>query len=172
MIGGGNAGRREASVTPADRDSAVEAEEAALRILNGAAQSAAGLQRRLRRRGFTEEAAERATAAMLRFGYIDDTALAQSIAGRRQRTGRGRVRVAAELRARGIDDQAIAATLGDIDPDAERTSALELGRRLAARASRDIADRQSRQRLGGVLQRRGFDTDTVVWVLRELEREG
>jgi regulatory protein len=109
---------------------------------------------------------------MIELGYVDDAALASAIAGRRQRTGHGRIQVAAELRARGVADEAIADTLGDVDIDAERASALALGRRLAERASRDIADRQGRQRLAGALQRRGFDTETVSWVLRQLERDG
>jgi regulatory protein len=108
---------------------------------------------------------------MAELGYVDDTALASSISARRQRTGHGRMRVAAELRSRGVDDAAISATLDGVDAGAERAAALRVGRRLAERASRDIADRQGRQRLAGALQRRGFDTETVTWVLRELERE-
>jgi SOS response regulatory protein OraA/RecX len=170
VTGPGSAGRRQAPAAPAAPDSVAAAEEAAVRILSAAAQSAAGLQRRLQRRGFSEEASRSATALMVGHGYIDDGALAQSIAARRQRTGHGRIQVAAELRARGVDGGAIAVTLGEVDPVAERGAALALGRRLAERASRDIADRQGRQRLGGALQRRGFDSETVAWVLRELER--
>jgi regulatory protein len=147
------------------------AEEVALRILVGAAQSASGLRRRLAARGFSDEAAAAATAAMTELGYVDDAALAGSISSRRRRTGHGRIRVAAELRARGVGDAAIAATLAGVDADTERAAALQVGRTLAERASRDIADRQGRQRLGAALQRRGFDTETVTWVLRELARE-
>jgi regulatory protein len=147
------------------------AEEVAVRILSAASQSAAGLRTRLQRRGFSEAAAAAATEAMVRLRYVDDAALAGALAGRRQRSGHGRIQVGAELRARGIDDEAISATLAGVDPDAERAAALALGRRLAQRATNDIADHRGRQRLGGALQRRGFDTDTVGWVLRELERE-
>lgn len=157
---------------PAEPDSVTAAEEVAVRILAAAAQSAAALQQRLQRRGFSAEAAAAATAAMVARGYVDDATLASSIAARRQRTGHGRIQVGAELRSRGIDSEAISATLAEVDVESERAAALELGRHFARRASRDIADRQGRQRLGGALQRRGFDSDTVGWVLRELEREG
>ena len=157
---------------PADPDSVAAAEDVALRILAAAAQSEAGLRRRLQGRGFSEEAAASATAAMVNHGYVDDGSLAQSIAARSQRTGHGRIRVAAELRARGVDDGAISQTLSDVDPEAERTAALALGRRLAHSPARAITDRQGRLRLGGAMQRRGFDHETVAWVLRELEREG
>ncbi|MBJ7609692.1 MAG: regulatory protein RecX [Candidatus Dormibacteraeota bacterium] len=166
-----SAGPRERPAPPDDPGSAAAAAEVAVRILGGAAQSAAGLTRRLRQRGFTEQAAAEATAAMRGYGYLNDAAFANSIAARRQRTGHGRMHVGAELRARGLEPDAIAATLAAVDTDAERAAALELGRRFADRASRDIADRQGRQRLGGALQRRGFDSDTVGWVLRELDGE-
>jgi regulatory protein len=162
--------RQESPAAPEDPDSAAAAEQVALRILGGAAQSAATLQRRLQRRGFTAEAALAATAALVGYGYIDDAALAQSIAARSQRTGHGRVQVAAQLRARGVEDAAIAATLADVDPDAERASALELGRRLWERAHEGRTAQQRRERVAGSLLRRGFDRETVHWVFRELER--
>jgi regulatory protein len=158
------------ALLPDDPDCAAAAERVALRILAGAAQSAAALHRGLRRRGFTEEAAGAATAAMLGRGYVDDAALALSIAARSRRTGHGRIQMTAQLRARGVDDEAIAETLGAVDPEAERAAALTLGRRLWGRASGGSTERQRRERMGGALQRRGFDTETVHWVLRELER--
>ncbi len=158
-----------ALAAPQDPDSASAAEEVALRILRGADQSARGLLQRLRRRGFSEHAAEQATAAMVSLGYVDNSALAGSLAARGQRTGHGRLRVAAQLRARGISDNAVAATLAVVDIDAERAAALELGRRLAGRTA-GIPEEDRRRRLYGQLQRRGFDTETVHWVLRQLER--
>ena len=171
MSSAGSAGRHQAPATPADPDSVTAAEEVAVRILAAAAQSAAALERRLVRRGFSPEAAAAATAAMVARGYVDDAGLANAIAARRQRTGHGRIQVGAELRARGIPSEAISATLADVDIEDERAAALQLGRHFAQRASHDTTLRQGRQRLGGALRRRGFDSDTVRWVLRELERE-
>ncbi len=145
------------------------AEEVALRILRGAAQSAGALQQRLRRRGFSEEAAAAATAAMVRYGYVDDVALATSLAARSQRSGHGRIQVAAQLRARGIDDDAVAATLAVVDPDAERAAALALGSRLWGRVTNGQLAQVRRRRVFGQLQRRGFDVETVHWVMRKLD---
>ncbi|HWF57630.1 MAG TPA: RecX family transcriptional regulator [Candidatus Dormibacteraeota bacterium] len=164
-------GRGKAPEAPEDPDSAAAAEQTALRMLRGAAQSAAALQRRLQRRGFTEQAAVAATAAMVRFGYVDDAALAQSIAARSQRTGHGRIQMAAQLRSRGVDGDAIAATMADVDPEAEREAALALGRRLWDRGAPGRAAAERRQRVAAQLQRRGFDMDTVRWVFREVERQ-
>jgi SOS response regulatory protein OraA/RecX len=167
----GSAGRHQAPAPPIDPDSAAAAEEVAVRILAAAAQSASALQQRLQRRGFSAEAAQAATAAMVARGYVDDAALASAIAARRQRTGHGRIQVGAELRARGVGSEAISATLADVDVDAERAAALQLGRHFAQRTAHDVDAQKRRQRVGGALQRRGFDSDTVGWVLRELERE-
>lgn len=152
-----------------DPDDAAAAEGVAVRILGGASQSAAALHRRLRRRGFSEEGAEQTTAAMVAHGSVDDAAFAQSIAARRRRTGHGRIAVIAELRAKGIDDIAVNNVAGTTDVEGERSSALVLARRLAGHAGRDPTDRAGRQRLGASLQRRGFDVETVRWVLRHLD---
>jgi SOS response regulatory protein OraA/RecX len=155
----------------ADAHSAAAAEEVALRILSAAAQSASALWQKLRQRGFSEAVSSQATASMVDRGYVNDVALGGAIAARRRRTGHGRIRIAAELHMRGLDADAVAASILELDPDGERTTALELGRRLARRHATDVTDRSQRQRVGAALQRRGFDTDTVGWVLRELERK-
>ena len=138
-----------------------------MRILTGAAQSAAGLRRRLVQRGFTEEAATEATAAMVRHGYVDDAAFADSIATRRRRTGHGRLAVLAEMRQRAIDTDVIADLAAASSADDERAAALELAMRLA-HGRRDPSTRDGQQRLGAALQRRGFESATVSWVLRHL----
>jgi regulatory protein len=170
VTGSSIAGGRGAPAVPDDPDSVAAAEQVALRILHGAAQSAGALQRRLQRRGFSAEAATAATAAMSRRGYVDDTQLAASIAARGQRTGHGRIRVAAQLRARGIDDDDVAVTLAAVDLDAERATALALAARLFDRSNADTPALDRRRRVFGQLQRRGFDTETAHWVLRQLER--
>jgi regulatory protein len=167
----GGAGDRVGPAPPDDPDSASAAESAALRILRGAAQSAQALQRRLQRRGFSEYAAAQATQAMISLGYVDDAALATSVAARSQRTGHGRIQVAAQLRARGIDDGDVAATLAAVDSEDERAAALALATRLFGRAAPGLSAPDRRRRVFGQLQRRGFDTETTHWVLRQLEAD-
>ena len=171
MSASGSAGDRVTSAPPDDPGSASAAEDVALRILRGADQSANALQRRLQRRGFSEQAAAQATAAMVALGYVDDAALATSLAARGQRTGHGRIQVAAQLRARGIDDGNIAATLAGVDTADERAAALALGRRLFGRAAPGLPAMDRRRRVFGQLQRRGFDTETTHWVLRQVEAD-
>lgn len=151
----------------ADPDDAAVAADVALRILTAASQSASRLHRRLVRRGFSEEAAGAATAAMADRGYIDDAAFAESIVARRRRTGHGRLAVMAEMRQRAIADDVVASIAATSEPDEERAAALDLALRLA-HGRRDPGTREGQQRLGAALQRRGFEASTVACVLRHL----
>lgn len=150
-------------------DDVAAAEAAATRILCAAAQSEAGLRSRLLRRGFDDQTVETTVAAMVARGYVDDSALASSIAAKRSRTGHGRIRVASELRARGVEATAVADALEALDADQERRAALELAQRSTDRRVQvAVSGPRERQRLAGKLQRRGFDGETVAWVLRQL----
>lgn len=134
------------------------AEAAALRILAAAAQSATSLRQRLARRGFTAAAAAAATEAMCAHGYVDDGALAASLAAQRERRGYGARRVAADLHRRGLDGAVIEQVLAATDPAAERTRATEvLARELRRRGLEASAlSPGDRGRVGAALERRGF----------------
>jgi regulatory protein len=142
------------------------AEQAALRILRGAAQSEAALSRRLQRRGFSEEASHAASAAAVRSGYVDDTALARSIVDRR-RTRRGTARIAAELRARGLDTDTVAAALDSVSPEEQQESALrEVRRRLRGGLPDSPADRRRLlAKIGAALSRLGFRGNVIAHAL-------
>ena len=148
------------------------AEQAALRILGGAAQSEAALRRRLERRGFSAEASQAAAESAVRAGYVDDGALARSIVDRR-RGRRGSVRIAAELRARGIDDDAVRSAVGEVSPEEQRESAVSEARRRLRDGLPD--DRAERRRLlgrvGGALSRLGFTGDVVAYALARAGNE-
>ena len=154
---------------PRDAGDPAEAEACALRVLRGAGQSAAGLQRKLERRGYTASAAAEAVRRCATAGYVDDAVLAASIAARHRRSGHGRARVAADLRSRGVADAAIADAL-DAQTDTEEASALAVARQLWSRAaSAQPGDARARMRLAAALQRRGFSAGLVVRVMRALE---
>jgi regulatory protein len=142
------------------------AEQAALRILGGAAQSEAALRRRLERRGFSAEAAQAAAGSAVRLGYVDDGALARSIVERR-RGRRGTVRIAAELRARGVDDEVVRSAVSAVSHDEQRESAVcEARRRLRDGLPADRAERRRvLGRVGGALSRLGFPGDVVAYAL-------
>ncbi|MEA2638557.1 MAG: regulatory protein [Chloroflexota bacterium] len=153
---------------PREPDNADEAEASALRVLRGAGQSSASLQRKLERRGYTADAAEEAVRRCAAAGYIDDTALAVSVAARHRRSGHGRARVAADLRARGVPGDVIAEAL-DGQTDTEEAAALAVAAQLWHRAGDpETRDQRARMRIAGALQRRGFSSALVVRVMRAL----
>ncbi len=153
---------------PATPDSADAAEDAALRILRGAGQSAAGLRRKLERRGYTAEAAAGAVRRCADAGYIDDAAMAASVAARHRRAGHGRARVAADLKAKGVAAELITEAL-DGQNDTEEAAAMTVAQQLWARTGATGArDQRARMRVAGALQRRGFSSSLVARVLRGL----
>jgi regulatory protein len=152
---------------PALPESADAAEDAALRILRGAGQSGTSLQRKLERRGFTPEAASEAVRRCIDTGYVNDAAMAASVAARHRRAGHGRARVAADLKSKGVAAELISEAL-DGQSDTEEASALAVAQQLWGRAPADSRDRRTLMRIAGALQRRGFSSSVVSRVLRGL----
>ena len=157
------------AVAPREADDADEAEACALRVLRGAGQSSASLQRKLERRGYTADAAAEAVRRCAAAGYVDDAALATSVAARHRRSGHGRARTAADLRSRGVADDVIADAL-DGQTDTEEAAALGVARQLWIRTGDpEGRDPRARLRVAAALQRRGFSTGLVVRVMRALD---
>jgi regulatory protein len=157
------------NAAPAEPDSANAAEDTAVRILRGASQSSASLQRKLERRGYTAEAASEAVRRCITAGYVNDAALAISVAARHRRSGHGRARVAADLKARGVAGDLITEALDGQD-ETEEAAALAVARQLWDRAGTpDSRDQRARMRVAGALQRRGFSSGLVMRVMRGLD---
>lgn len=134
-----------------------DAFEAAVRLLALRPHSAVELRRKLRRRGCPQEEVDSALERVRDLGYQSDAGFAESLV-RARATSRGRVAVAADLAARGVDRAVAGEALSGLTPEVE----LDAARRVAARMPAvDPA------RLGGRLQRRGFSGETVRRVMRE-----
>ncbi|HXA27438.1 MAG TPA: regulatory protein RecX [Candidatus Angelobacter sp.] len=153
---------------PDPREERRAAEQAALRILGGAAQSEAALRHRLERRGFSAEASSAAAASAVGAGYVDDGALARSIVERR-RGRRGSVRIAAELRARGLGDEVVRSAVAGVSPEEQRESAVrEARRRLRGGLPEDRVERRRvLGRIAGALSRLGFSGDAIAHALAQ-----
>lgn len=157
-----------ATAPPTAPDSPDAAEDAALRILRGAGQASASLQRKLERRGYTPGAAAEAVRRCAAAGYIDDAAMAVSVAARHRRAGHGSARVAADLRAKGVAAELITEAL-EGQHDTEEAAALAVALQLWDRAGAvGTGDRRARMRVAGALQRRGFSPALVMRVMRGL----
>lgn len=146
-----------------------------LRQLEHSARTRSELADALRRKEIPEDAATRVLDRLTEVGLIDDTALAQTLAGavRRERGLASRA-VAAKLRSRGLDadtvEAAIAAIDGDGDGDSERRRAQELVAR-RARAMQSLAPQVRTRRLVGLLARKGYSSGMAYDVVREVLAE-
>lgn len=139
------------------------------------------LELRLRRSGTTDEVIAAALVRLEALGLVDDVAFARWWAEERDRHApRGRRRVEAELRQRGVPREVMEALRREelAEPalhaetipgsEAER-AAVALARHLKGRFLPD--DPRAIQRLGAFLMRRGFDPETVRATLRAAGRD-
>lgn len=158
---------RRTPIAVADPDDAAAALDAALRILGGASQAASVLERKLRTRGYSSRATCEAVDKCRELGYVDDAALAVSLVGRHARAGHGKSRVVADMRRRGISNEAAAVALADIDEDEEVRSASEVAQKLYERElKKGAVDDGARRRIAAALQRRGYAGGVILRALR------
>jgi len=122
----------------------------------------------LRKRGVSDEVAERVLDRFVEVGLIDDLEFARQWAVSRQRTkGSARSVLRRELRSKGIDDEPVADALGQIDPEVERMRARQLVEVKLRSMSRLDATTQQR-RLISMLMRRGYPQSLALAVVREV----
>ncbi len=147
---------------------------AALRLLAVRPRSSAEICQRLRRKGFGPVAVARVLERLRAAGTLDDTAFSRYLIENRQTfRPRGARALRAELRHKGVDRETIEAAMVAYggDADAERARALAVARAALPRYTR-VPDRATfDRRLGGLLQRRGFDLDTIRPILAILWHE-
>lgn len=154
-------------------DDLERARETAMRILASAGRSKADLMARLVDKGHEEEICRELVERLEGVGLINEFETAAMIARTRfAERGRSRYAISEELRRKGFEEQAIIAALDHIQPEDERTVALELARkRLARDHSVDQAARI--RRALGHLARKGYSQSLAMSCIREaLAQEG
>jgi len=136
---------------------------AALRLLGRRDYTTAELTARLLDRGYVPEDVGATVARLAADGSLDDQRVARAHVRTASRVkGRGRLRIQAELRARGIDAEVAREALADLSPD-DDLQAIE--RFLARRAADDPTLAANRNRLFRQLLRRGFSAETIAKAL-------
>jgi regulatory protein len=138
-----------------------------VRLLALKGRTAAEVRRLLDRRGFEPGEIEGVLARLIRSGYLNDAEFAASyVRTRGARRALGPVRLAAELRAKGIADADIAAALA---ARAATEDPAVAAARAAARkwqSLRHLTPEVARRRLAAHLERQGFSTDLVLTICR------
>jgi regulatory protein len=168
---GGRTGRRSA---PEPNPRALDPEaarEAALRLLERTRRTRSELGRKLREKGFVPTAIDPVLDRLAAVGLVDDVEYARAfLAGRLGKRIAGWRRLEIELRRRGISAEDAATARGRLTTEQESPDEVELARRLVEQVAaryRALEPRVRRQRLYGLLARRGFDSDTIERALRE-----
>ena len=137
-------------------DPAAVARAICLRLLGQRARSRSELADALARRGVPDDAAAAVLDRFTEVGLIDDTALAEGLAGAQHRErGLARRAVAMKLRQRGLDDDTVQAAVAGIDGESERVRARELVAR-RRRALTGLPPEVQARRLVGLLARKGY----------------
>jgi regulatory protein len=142
--------------------------DAALRFLGARPRSEREIRARLAKHQFAPEMVDGAIERLRRIGLVDDAAFAEYWVEQRQtHRPRGGRLLKQELRAKGIDVETAAAAIpvNDDADDAYRAAQRK------AHSLRALDERTFKQRLGGFLQRRGFDYETTRSVVARLLEE-
>ena len=143
-----------ALTTLREADERQRALDAAFILLSYRPRSAREVETRLRQKGYSPEAIAAARARLDHYGLVDDAAFARYWVEQRQSfRPRGAAAVRAELRAKGVGAEEVAAALpsGGDETEAAYRAAQPRLRGLAG-----LDQTTFRQRLGAYLRRRGF----------------
>lgn len=128
-----------------------------LRLLTVRARTRAELAGQLAKRGYPGDITNQVLDRLTEVGLVDDTDFAgQWVRSRRARAGKGNRALAAELHAKGVDGNIIAAVLDDTNAGAERDRAVQLVRARLRRETLDDDDVRVSRRLVSMLARRGY----------------
>ncbi len=121
--------------------------------------AAAELRSRLLRRFPSEpETIEEQIARLAEEGLQSDVRMAESFIGSRIRRGQGPVKIKAELRGKGLDDQAIALAWEAIEVDWIEQISEVAEKKFGSEPPEDAREKARRQRF---LQQRGFTFDQI-----------
>jgi regulatory protein len=150
-----------------DADPESVARSICLRQLTLGPRSRGQLAEALRRRGVPDDAGERVLDRLTEVGLVDDAAFASTLVRSRVAAkGLARRALAAELRAKGVDDETAAEALETLDPDEERATARALVERRVA-ATRGLSYDARVRRLAGMLARKGYPAGVAFAVVRD-----
>lgn len=172
MMAGG--GRRPAG-GPAAAKKPVSMEDAALRHLSGRSRTAAELRRYLTGKGYEGDAVEELLDRFTDYGYLDDARYCGEYFRYGLSRGKGRRRIFAELREKGVDAALIEAAYADFcqeegEPDERQRAADEAAKvlRAAGLAPGEPAPEKLLARAARRLAAKGYSSDVIYSVIGEL----
>ncbi len=153
-----------------DDKEGVRAKNIAYRYLSYRPRSYAEVEKKLRDKGFGDDAVRTTLSNLVRFGYIDDEKFAGQWAQSRVRLrGLGRRRIERELRDKGVDRETVRRALADIlTADQEIETAKKAAKRKLATMN-TLSRETRRRRIAGFLERKGFSFEVIRNILKNTD---
>ena len=143
------------SISEPSRDA--QARALCLRLLTARSRTRAELAGQLTKRGYPDDVSARVLDRLAAVGLVDDTDFAEQwVHSRRANAAKGKRALAADLHAKGVDNDVITAVLGGIDAGVERDRAEQLVRARLRRETLGDDDARVSRRLVAMLARRGY----------------
>jgi regulatory protein len=140
----------------------------ALRLISRRPRSEHELRQGWDRRGVAPEVQQAVLEHLKRTGQVDDAAFASAwVENRDAFRPRAARALRAELRRKGVADEAIGAAVSGID---ESEAAYRAAQRFARRSA-SLSEDDFQRRVGGQLARRGFDWETIRAAVRRVWAE-
>ena len=156
---------RGAAVSDERAQDAEACREAALKLLERTRRTRADLGRKLRQKGYQAQVVSAVIERLGGVGLLDDSEYARAFLDERWgRRAAGWRRLEQELRRRGVAGDDIARARAAFEQERGGTDEVRLARRVIVQAERRYAalePRVRRQRLYGLLVRRGFESETI-----------
>ncbi len=130
------------------------------------------LAQKLLKKGYSEEEAFSCIRQLAELGYVDDEALVSGLARQAAAKGRGRRRIAFDLRRRGAKERLVKKALEEISED---ESLLSEGERAMRQANKIIEnsdiDEKLLNRVGRRLAGLGYEASVIYDVIAEIRRK-
>ncbi|MEN6519668.1 MAG: regulatory protein RecX [Armatimonadota bacterium] len=143
------------------------AREAALTLLDYRARTGKELERRLLQKGYPEDIVSRVVEQLGNIDFVNDERFAADwVASRITNRPIGRSQMKWELRRKGVAPELVEKALEQVDEDKEFDMALDLA--VKKLGGKEIEDPESKRKLAGFLQRRGFHWEVVSRVIDRL----
>lgn len=149
---------------------AADCYEAALSMLDQAAQTSGDLRIKLMRKGYVEPAAQAVVERLIDNGLIDDARYAERVARSQLNKPVGAYAVRRKLMAKRLPEEAIEAAMEDFDGEQQAQACLEAAQKLWRKYS-SLPRREGRAKLSQGLARRGFSWDAINTAVDELVSE-
>ena len=146
---------------------AADCYEAALTMLDMAAQTSGDLIRKLAHKGYVPPAAEAAVQRLEENRLIDDRRYAQRIAQTQLNKPVGAYAVRRKLRAKHLSDEDVEAAMEGFDSEQQASACRDAAAKLWRKYG-DLPPREGRAKLSQALARRGFGWDAISSAVDEV----